>query len=332
MIDSQSGTQTPSPHSKRIPIQERAALAGNIIVINGYRVDRVALVERFSEGGYRVQRTSHFLLFTRSQEPSTILVHLFAPEAINVDIGTYLVEELQPLGVLHTADLFGQMLTGIIFSMFPQDKHRSFYFYIMNSLQEYRTLLNTGQSDILPPSNLRAFSAWYRRICQIPLGKSFLDAGCLLGLLTFLIAERIPTLEHIVGVDIQADNFPTMRTIAVEQHLNNIQFMHADLVNIDDMKILGKFDTVVALGVIEHFSEEEMYRVLANLLALTVERLIIAVPYEPVQQAIYGHQQLFTRAKLEAVGQWCTEHWGRNTRCKCEDCEGGLLIIERLAL
>jgi len=69
--------------------------------------------------------------------------------------------------------------------------------------------------------------------------------------------------------------------------------------------------------------------VLANLLKVTEQRLIIAVPYEPGKpEAAYGHEQLFTRARLEALGHWCLDQLGAG-QFTCEDCAGGLLLIDK---
>jgi hypothetical protein len=71
---------------------------------------------------------------------------------------------------------------------------------------------------------------------------------------------------------------------------------------------MGSFDTVTALHVLEHFGEPEMYRVLTNLLTVTVHRLIVAVLYEAGEpSAAYDHKQLFSQAKFEAVGARCIE-------------------------
>ena len=73
-----------------------------------------------------------------------------------------------------------------------------------------------------------------------------------------------------------------------------------------------------------------MYRVLANLLQVTLHRLILAVPYETDQpEAAYAHLQVFSRAKLEAVGAWCIEQLQGKGRVWYEDLCGGLLLIER---
>ena len=88
----------------------------------------------------------------------------------------------------------------------------------------------------------------------------------------------------------------------VMRHLTNVEFSQGDLLA-DNFSSLGYFDTVTVLHVLEYFTETDMYLVLANLLKVTSHRLIISVPYEPSEpETAYGHQQLFTRVKLEAVG------------------------------
>src|SRR5579859_5087041 len=88
---------------KRVPIQERAFTIGDLTGINGYHANRTLLKQRFSEGGYHLQETSHFLLCTRAAAPSTILVHWFAPAEIDADIGNIFIQELKPLGLFSNA-------------------------------------------------------------------------------------------------------------------------------------------------------------------------------------------------------------------------------------
>ena len=86
---------------------------------------------------------------------------------------------------------------------------------------------------------------------------------------------------------------------------------------------------MTAISVIEHFPEAEMYRVLANLLAVTARRLILIVPYEWEPSVVYGHEQIFSSEKLEALGHWCLRQWEEGGRIWVEDCVGGLLLVER---
>jgi hypothetical protein len=82
---------------------------------------------------------------------------------------------------------------------------------------------------------------------------------------------------------------------------------------------------------LEHFNESDMYRVLSNLLKIMSQRLIIAVPYEADEpEIIYGHQQLFSRDKLEEVGTWCLRQLAGQGKITYEECAGGLLLVERL--
>ena len=313
--------------SKGIPFRERAFLVGNVIGVNAYRVNRTSLKQRFTEGGYQLHETPHFLIGL--QAPSPILViHWFAPQEIDVDLGYHFMEELKPIGILAQPNNYGDVFGAIVGSLFPRDSQRAWHLFGTNTLQRYHHLLALESMPLQGDSPIAVFSTLYRRMCELVTGTSLLDAGCSFGFLPLLVAERIPSLTNVVGVDIRPDPFPVARAIAAGRHLPNIHFAQADLLAADFTSI-GRFSIVTALHVLEHFSEADMYPVLANLLQVTGQLLIIAVPYEPGEpEAAYGHKQLFTRSKLEAVGRWCLEYSGKG-RATCEECAGGLLLIDR---
>ncbi len=319
-----------SPHSippKQILFHERAFRMGNIIGVNAFRINRISLKQRIVEGDYQVHETPHFLIGMQVERP-TLVVHWFPPEAIDADLGQYFIEELKPLGILAQPQNFGDVFGAVVGSLSPQDPQRAWHLYGTNTLQRYHQLLVADQYSPQCDSPVAVFATLYRRVCELYVGTSLLDAGCSFGLLPLVIAERIPALTKIVGVDIRADSFPVTRTIAQERHLTNVQFAQADLLA-DDFSTLGHFDTVTVLHVLEHFPEAEMYRVLTNLLKATSHQLILGVPYEPGEpETAYGHEQLFTRAKLEAVGKWCLAQVGAG-QMSCEDCAGGLLFIDK---
>src|SRR5260370_7315268 len=84
---------------KGIPFRERAFLRGNVIGVNAYRVNRTSLKQRLTEGGYQLHETPHFLIGL--QAPSPILViHWFAPQEIDVDLGYHFIEDLNPIVTL----------------------------------------------------------------------------------------------------------------------------------------------------------------------------------------------------------------------------------------
>lgn len=314
-----------------MPIQERSVLVGDITGVNGYRANRALLKQRFAEGGYHVDETEHFLLFTRAQAPTTILVHWFAPEAIDANIGDYFLHELKPLGILAHMQDFGDVFGAVVLSLFPHDVLRALHLYGTNTLRRYQQFLKDASNELLPPaSTMHAFAQVYRRVCQLQVGESFLDVGCSFGFLPLLISELVPTLTHVVGADIQTDPFAVVRALAEEQELRSVQFVQADVLAAN-FSSLGRFDTVTALHLLEHFSETEMYCALTNLLKVTAQRLILAVPYElDAPEWVYGHKQLFTRGKLESIGKWCIQQLEGGGRIWCEDCVGGLLLVERI--
>jgi SAM-dependent methyltransferase len=333
MTKNQATLNTASPKNKSISIQERSVLVGEMIVVNGHGANLTLLTQRFAEGGYRVQETPHFFLFTRSEAPTTILLHLFSSEEMNADIKHFLMHELKPLGLIKESQDFGMLFAGIIGSFFPDDIRSAWHGYGAKTLQRFLLFLSTSRTPTRPPfdfyATIGAFATQYQRVCELCVGDSFLDAGCESGFLSLVIAERMPFMTRILGVDIRPDMFTTVRELADERHFSNVQFQPIDLLA-DDFTLLGEFDTVTALAVIEHFSEAEMYRVLTNLLQVTTQRLIVTVPYEQEAETIYEHKELFTREKLERVGQWCLQALGGKGRMWCEECDGGLLLIEKL--
>ncbi|MBV9230285.1 MAG: class I SAM-dependent methyltransferase [Chloroflexi bacterium] len=336
MTESQPTLQTARHKTQKVSIQKRSVRVGGFIVVNGYRVNRTLLKERFALGGYQIHETPHFLLFQRLEAPSTILVHWFASEEIDTDVSHYLVQELKPFGVIASNQHLSELLTGIVGgTLYPDDVRRAWNYFGVNTLQRLLTFLSTaGTPSLKDYGTLSASATLYQRVCELCVGEYFLDAACNGGFLSLLLAERLPFVAKAVGIDIDPNVFVVAQKLAEERHLNNVQYLQADLLA-EDFDQIGRFDTVTALHVIEHFSEEDMYRVLANLLRVTSHRLILAVPYEhehdqPQEPEVaYGHRQFFSRPKLEAVGEWCLQQLQGAGRIWYEDFIGGLLLIER---
>src|SRR5689334_14413227 len=125
MTESRTSLQDDIPRTKQVSIQERSVPVGDIIVVNGYRVNLGLLKQRFAEGGYQFQETTHFLLFTRQEAPSIIIVHWFAPEKLDADVKHYVTRELKPLGILPNSQRYGEIVSGIVGSFFPDDTRRA---------------------------------------------------------------------------------------------------------------------------------------------------------------------------------------------------------------
>lgn len=332
MIENKASMNQTDHTKKGVSIQERSVRVGDFIVINGYRVKHASLKEKFTEGGYQAHETPHFLLFTRSASPSTILVHWFAPEEITADIAHYFVQELKPFGIITRSEHLGDLFTGVVGgSLFPGDVRRAWNYFGANTLQRLHSFLSSATPPALPDyGTLGAAATLYQRVSELCVGDRFLDAGCKGGFLSLLLAERRPFVAEAVGVDIDAEAFTLGQELTRERHLTNVRFVQADL-RADNFSNIGRFDTVTILHVLEHLSEVDMYCVLANLLRITIHRLIIAVPYEQDAEVAYGHLQVFSSAKVKAIGEWCVQQLQGHGRIWYEDFLGGFLLIDRLS-
>ncbi len=315
------------PKTRAVSLQERTLPVGNAVGINGYRVNKATLRKSIEDEGYTVNETPHFFVVLRSVYPSVIVIHWFAPTELDARLGDYILQELKPLGILTDVEDFDTVFGAIVGSLFPHDTRQAWYIYTKNTFQQLHHLAYST-SAISLHSTIDTFATLYRRVFQLQGGKTFLDAGCSSGFLPLLMAEQNPALSNITGIDIRSDPFKTARALAEEQKLNNVQYIQADLLDKTFCR-LGSFDTVTLLHVLEHFSEPDMYRVLSNLLAVTNQHLIIAVPYEKTPEMAYGHEQLFSQAKLETIGRWCIEQWDGKGTMQYEDCADGLLVVER---
>lgn len=328
MTDSHHPSDRSDPQVRKASIKGRAIQVGNMIGVNAYHTNHVALKARFTEGGYILQETEHFLLCTRSEAPSPILLHWLSPHEIDANIGDVFMHELKPLGLLPDSRGFGDVFGAVVLSLFPGEPQRSLSLYANNTLQRYHDLLRRNGEPSSTGSTMNSFAQLYRRVLALQVGKRFLDAGCSFGFLPLLVAEQKPMLSQVIGVDIASSPFPIVEQIAKDRQLTNVQFLQADLLS-EDVSTFGTFETVTALHVLEHFIEEDMYRVLDHLLRITSQKLILAVPYEQGKpEPAYGHHQCFTQETLEAVGRWCLQQWGRGS-LYYEDCAGGLLMLER---
>ena len=319
--------------SRKISVQERSIRIGSVIVINGQGVNLSLLKQRFAEGDYHFYETKHFLLFMRTEEPKIILVHWFKREELHTNLSHHLAEELKPFGIIPSNQVLGELMTGIVGgTLYPDDVRRAWNYFGANTLQQLLTLVHSAVPTHLPDyGSLGASATLYQRVIELSVGERFLDAACNGGYFPLLVAERIPFVNDIVGVDIDAEVFKVAEELAKERQLLSVRFVQADLLAKDFLAI-GMFDTVTALHVLEHFTEAEMYTVLTHLLQVAQHRLIVAVPYELGEPSpAYDHKQLFTRAKLETVGMWCIKQLQGAARLWYEDISpiGGLLLLER---
>lgn len=91
--------------------------------------------------------------------------------------------------------------------------------------------------------------------------------------------------------------------------ITNVEFVQSDLLSPEFTEV-GMFDTVTAIHLLEHFLENQLPQTPGNLLKVTRQRLLIAVPHKHQAEVAYGHKQVFSREKLEQWGKWCVDQLG----------------------
>lgn len=323
-------TQPGQQQVQRTWNKQEGVKIGNVIVLA--QENRAALnqyTQRLLAQAYQVHETEHFAICRKRSSGQTILLHVFGRDEIDADLICFIEHELAPFGILASAQEFGAILFAVIASPFPapRNQHRIWLHFCLNSLSRLREQIVSPAQSMPSVSYIAPFAAIYRRVFELFVGQSFLDVGCSFGFLPVLLTERVPN-ARIMGCDNNPDALRFSSDLASATATSHVTFTLRDVLAANFLD-LGRFDTVIAIHLLEHLPEQELPVALAHLLQTTAKRLLIAVPYEETVQPLYGHHQAFTPEKLHTWGKWCVERLGENSRYWCEDLMGGLLVVER---
>ncbi len=288
-------------------------------------------------------RNKHFTLYAFATPayattalPEVVVVHHFSATQIDNNLGYYVAEELLPL--LRTAwgalppvtqaedplaydeqAIFEHCVGAIVRSM-DGNERRAWHRFYANSLT---ALEQAMQEPTATPDFVAPFAAIYRHLMTLVRGHTFLDAGTCFGFLPLLLARQTDLgLERIVGCDLDSALVSFATAYATHQQHAHVQFVQADLLA-DDFVHLGSFATVTAIHVLEHLAGAQTMHALANLWAVTGQRLIVAVPLEETADPRFGHRQVFDQARLLGLGHELGGH------CQYLELHGGWLIVDR---
>lgn len=318
-------TDTPLKKVKRI----QAVVVGKFRVIHQLGSAFDGMRSRLIQQGLMVHETPHFLYAIGHENQPTTLVHRLSTHEVDNNIGYYLMRELAPRGLITTDTDFGAALIAVVISIAPQNPVEAWNLFSLNTRQRLREKLNDLSSSPDEQDFITPFAHIYHRLLQLKVGLSLLDVGCACAFWPVLAAEYTQTRnEKIIGVDSRSDAIALSNSLASAANMTHIEFIQIDLLA-QEFPLVGIFDTVTAIALMEHIPEEQLPQAFDHLLSVTRQRLIISVPYEKQATLAYGHQQIFTREKLEQWGKWCIEHLQGQGRFWCEDVMGGLLVIDR---
>jgi SAM-dependent methyltransferase len=298
------------------------------------RVSR--LTDRRAARGHEVRQTPHFAV-CRGPGGAVVLVHAFDATTIDEDLAALIAEELGPVGLVTSAQEYGEALFAVVASTCPEaapcprcgrvhlDLPAIWRHYCVNTLGRLRGLLDRPVAN--PASHVEQFAAVYRRVIDSCAGSSVLDVGSSLGFLPVLLVERRPGMV-VAGCDNRVDAVQCATDLAAVAGAG-VTFSVRDVLD-PDFASGGSYDTVTAVHVLEHFTYAELPVALASMLEVATRRLIVAVPYEDEVQPLYGHEQRFSPERLRALGAWCLDTLGGG-RLTLEEVSGGFLVVDRPA-
>jgi SAM-dependent methyltransferase len=326
-IDETQHEQQPAPRTLK---KQEGVRIGKVMVLA--QESRAALNEytqRLRVQSYQVRETEHFVVCQKRSSNRTILLHVFGRHEIDADLICFIEHELAPSGIIASAQEFGAMLFAVIASPFPAPRNQDgiWLHFCLNTLSRLREQLAHPPVSIPSVSYITPFAAMYRRVFELCIGESLLDVGCSFGFLPVLLAEHAPDVR-ITGCDNNPDALRFSSDLSRATGTQHVTLTLRDVLAANFLD-LGRFDTVIAIHLLEHLTEQELPVALTHLLRATSKRLLIAVPYEEKVQPLFGHHQAFTPEKLHAWGKWCVERLGENSRYWCEDLMGGLLVVDR---
>nr|WP_284224344.1 mycofactocin oligosaccharide methyltransferase MftM [Mycolicibacterium sp. TUM20983] len=231
--------------------------------------------------------------------------HDLEPDEISDELAVLLAAELDDAGVLHGQSEFEAVFTGIVQSAAEGDA--AWLAFYRNSLNR----LEHGDA---------AFAPIHEHAASLIVGHDIVDLGSCFGFFPLrLTAAGLavtatdlsgPTMDLLNGVCGPLGR--PVRTLTCD----------AARVPLPD----GTADTVTVLHLLEHLDATSAKTVLREAMRLACRRVIVAVPFEDVPRACYGHVQRFDLETLRDIA----EAWrASGVRAGVHEYHGGWLVLDR---
>lgn len=297
-------------------------------------------------------RSCHFTVYALNggsveNDPDDVLVvHDFTPEQIDNNVAGYVADELMPLlarsrpplpvplnGYAYTPQETFERYVGAIVRSMDSNERRAWHRFYDNTLAALRTPAPSspinGATDFVS-----TFRAIYGRVAELiseAQGDSVLDVATCFGFLPLFLADgangETAAALRIVGCDLDLALVALADDYRRHRQVSDVSFVSADILGDGTARALDPdaagFDVVTAIHLLEHLTAKETLRAVQTLWALTARRLILAVPFEDVPDARFGHRQVFDRQTLLAL----LPHGAASHRYF--EHHGGWLVIDR---
>lgn len=233
--------------------------------------------------------------------------HDFTPDEISDELAVLLATELDDAGVLRGQDEFEAVFTGVVQSVTDDDGEAAWLRFYRNSLDRLE-------------NESAAFAPIHQHAASLVAGRKIVDLGSCFGFFPLRMAAA--------GFDVTATDLsgPTMELLdrtspRLRRPLRTV-VCDAASVPLPD----GSADTVTVLHLLEHLDADAAAAVLREAVRLARRRVVVAVPFEDVPRACYGHVQRFDVRVLEAIA----DAWrGSGVEAAVHEFHGGWLVLDR---
>ena len=235
--------------------------------------------------------------------------HDLAPDEISDELAVLLATELDDAGVLRGQPEFEAVFTGVVQSVTDDDGESDAAW-----LRFYRNSLDRLEHGYA------AFAPIHQHAASLVVGRHIVDLGSCFGFFPLRMAAA--------GFDVTATDLsgPTMELLdrtspPLRRPLRTV-ICDAASVPLPD----GAADTVTVLHLLEHLDAEASAAVLREAMRLARRRVVVAVPFEDVPRACYGHVQRFDLGVLQTIADaWRTS----GVEAEVHEFHGGWLVLDR---
>jgi len=280
-------------------------------------------------------RSPRFSVYGLSDD--VIVIHDFAAGEIDNNVGGWVAYELlpllararpAPLSSDESVQALFERCVGAIVRSADASERQAWHLFYDNTLAALRDPAWPGSANGYPDF-IGSFRAIYGRcaelVAEVPQAQ-VLDVATCFGFLPLFLAEAAGS-AGIVGCDLNPALTALAEDYRRQRGVVGVSFVRADVLACDFARTVagdgGGFDVVTAIHLLEHLDPEQTLPAFDALWGLARRRLILAVPFEDVPDATFGHRQVFDEAGLFELGR------RTNARVRCFSEHGGWLVCDR---
>ena len=234
------------------------------------------------------------------------VAHDLRPDEICDDLAELLAIELDDAGILRGQPEFEAVFTGVVRSTVEGDDAAWLRFY-RNTLVR----LEHGTA---------AFAPVHEHAASLVVGSRILDLGSCFGFFPLRMAAAGLT---VTASDLSAKTMELLDRMGVGLR-RPVATLACDATDVPLPD--GAADTVTVLHLLEHLDAATATAVLDEALRLARRRVVVAVPFEDVPRACYGHVQRFDVTVLRGMAD---AKRSRDVRAGVHEFHGGWLVLDR---